>query len=213
MALIQFGLPVVVGGAGVFGLVKASDGGIHLERAGWVYVALSLVAAALAFRFMDNLATAEAKPREQLSVLSERHTWIMALLYIGTFGSFIGYSAAFPTLLRSQFPEVTTSIAFVGAVLGAASRPLGGTIADRLGGARVTIAAFVVMGLAAGLAILALSAHSFVLFLLAFLVLFTGAGIGNGATYRMIPAVFRAGVRDGEAVSYTHLTLPTIYSV
>ena len=96
---------------------------------------------------------------------------------------------------------MTTSIAFVGAVLGAASRPLGGTIADRLGGARVTIAAFVVMGLAAGLAILALSAHSFVLFLLAFLVLFTGAGIGNGATYRMIPAVFRAGVRDGEELA------------
>ena len=181
--------------------VIAIGAGIHLERAGLLFVPLVLLAALGAWRGMDNLSTARSDHRSWAKAATHPHTWIISFLYIGTFGSFIGYSAAFPTLLTSQFPEVTTSIAFVGAVLGAASRPLGGTIADRLGGARVTIAAFVVMGLAAGLAILALSAHSFVLFLLAFLVLFTGAGIGNGATYRMIPAVFRAGVRDGEELA------------
>ncbi|MBE7325408.1 MFS transporter [Nocardioides sp. Y6] len=217
VALIQFGLPVVVGGAGVFGLVKASDGGIHLERAGWVYVALSLVAAALAFRFMDNLATAEAKPREQLSVLKQRHTWIMAFLYIGTFGSFIGYSAAMPLLIKLNFfvptPAPTgTGInfayyAFLGALVGSLTRPFGGWLADRFGGARVTLYVFFAM-VAGTLGVLwtltqltpnptadpaiALDNQAwFPAFLAFFLFVFAATGIGNGSTYRMIPTIWR----------------------
>lgn len=181
--------------------VIAIGAGVHLERAGLIFVPLVLLAALGAWRGMDNLSTATSDHRSWARAATHRHTWIISFLYIGTFGSFIGYSAAFPTLLKTEFPEVATSIAFVGAVLGAASRPLGGTIADRLGGARVTIASFVIMGLAAGSAILALTVHSFALFLASFLVLFTGSGIGNGATYRMIPAVFRAGVRDGDELA------------
>lgn len=189
--IVQLVIPAVI----------AIGAGIHLERAGLIFVPLVLLAAVGAWRSMDNLSTAKSDHRSWAKAATHPHTWIISFLYIGTFGSFIGYSAAFPTLLKTQFPEVTTSIAFLGAVLGAASRPLGGTIADRFGGARVTIGAFAVMGLAAGSAILALTLHSFALFLGSFLVLFTGAGIGNGATYRMIPAVFRAGVRDGDELA------------
>lgn len=189
--VIQLVIPAVI----------AIGAGIHLERAGLIFVPLVLLVSIGAWRGMDNLSTARSDHRSWARAAVHRHTWIISCLYIGTFGSFIGYSAAFPTLLKSEFPEVSTSIAFLGAVLGAASRPLGGTIADRLGGARVTIGAFALMGLAAGSAILALTLHSFILFLGSFLILFTASGIGNGATYRMIPAVFRAGVMDRDELA------------
>ncbi len=148
VSLVQLLLPVIVGGAGIFGLVKAADGGIHLERAAYVYAGLAIVAALAAYFFMDNLGTAVSKPREQLRVLWKRQTWVMSFLYIGTFGSFIGYSAAMPLLIKLNFwvPEpapLGTGIffayyAFLGAAIGSATRPLGGWLADRLGGARVT---------------------------------------------------------------------------
>ena len=70
---------------------------------------------------------------------AEPHTWVMSFLYIGTFGSFIGYAAAFPLLIKGQFPDVNvTAYAFLGALVGSLVRPLGGRLADRVGGARVT---------------------------------------------------------------------------
>lgn len=168
--------------------------GTHLERAGLMFIPLAIIAAVLAWRGMDNLTGAKADYRSFAAATRNRHTWIISFLYIGTFGSFIGYSGAFPTLLKTQFPETPTTIAFLGALIGALTRPLGGMVADRLGGARVTIASFVLLMAGAVGAIEGLKSHSFVVFFGSFLVLFVGAGIGNGATYRMIPAVFRAGV-------------------
>ncbi|HET7659157.1 MAG TPA: MFS transporter [Oryzihumus sp.] len=185
--LVQLAVPALV----------TAGAGLHLARAGLVFIPLSLLAALLAWRFMDNLGTARADYRSFAAAARNRHTWVISFLYIGTFGSFIGYSGAFPTLLKSQFPEVTGSIAFVGALVGALTRPVGGMVADRLGGARVTLGALTLLAAGAVAAVAALQAHSFPLFFGAFMVLFTAAGIGNGATYRMIPAVFRAGV-DGE---------------
>jgi NNP family nitrate/nitrite transporter-like MFS transporter len=168
--------------------------GTHLERAGLMFIPLALLAAVFAWRGMDNLSGARSDYRSFAAATRNRHTWIISFLYIGTFGSFIGYSGAFPTLLKTQFPETPTTIAFLGALIGALSRPLGGIVADRLGGARVTIGSFGLLTVGAVGAIEGLKSHSFVVFFGSFLVLFLGAGIGNGATYRMIPAVFRAGV-------------------
>ncbi|NPC98248.1 MFS transporter [Nocardioides sp. zg-DK7169] len=217
VALIQLFLPVIVGGAGIFGMVQASDGGIHLERAAWVYAGLAVVATLAAYRCMDNLGTATSSPREQLSVVRHRQTWVMALLYIGTFGSFIGYSAAMPLLIKLNFwvPDpapLGTGIyfayyAFLGALVGSATRPLGGWLADRYGGARITLGAFVVM-IVATLGVLwtltrltpnpaqdpaiAVDNQSwFPWFLAFFLVVFAATGVGNGSTYKMIPAIFR----------------------
>ena len=155
VAVIQFFLPIIVGGAGAFGLVKASQSGIVLERAGYLYAALAVLAAVCAFCFMNNLHAAYSKPREQLAVVRYRHTWVMSFLYIGTFGSFIGYSAAMPLLIKINFfrsPVPTASIginfayyAFLGALVGSVARPLGGWLADRFGGARVTLGAFAAM--------------------------------------------------------------------
>jgi NNP family nitrate/nitrite transporter-like MFS transporter len=182
--LVQLVVPAVI----------AVGAGTHLERAGLMFIPLALLAAVLAWRGMDNLTGARADYGSFAAATRNRHTWIISFLYIGTFGSFIGYSGAFPTLLKTQFPETPTTIAFVGALIGALTRPLGGMVADRFGGARVTIAAFALLTAGAIGAIEGLRSHTFAVFFGAFLVLFVGAGIGNGATYRMIPAVFRAGV-------------------
>jgi len=174
--------------------VIAIGAGVHLERAGLVFVPLVLLSAFAAWRWMDNLDGVKADYRSFALATRNPHTWVISFLYIGTFGSFIGYAGAFPTLLRTQFSTAPLGLAFLGALIGALTRPLGGVIADRLGGARVTVASFVVLTAGALAAVEGLRSGSFPLFFGAFLVLFTGAGIGNGATYRMIPAVFRAGV-------------------
>jgi NNP family nitrate/nitrite transporter-like MFS transporter len=181
-AAVQFAVPLVI----------VTSAGISLDRAGLLFVPLALLAAALAWRFMDNLTHARADYRSFAAATRHRHTWVLSLLYIGTFGSFIGYSGAFPTLLKNQFPEITVSVAFFGALVGSLARPLGGLLADRFGGARVTMTAFVVMALGALGAVRGLGTHSFGLFLGSFLVLFVASGAGNGSVYRMIPAVFRA---------------------
>ncbi|NHC22800.1 MFS transporter [Nocardioides sp. IC4_145] len=217
VALIQLLLPVIVGGAGIFGLVQASDGGVHLERAAWVYAGLAVVATFAAWRWMDNLGTAVSRPREQLRVVRHRQTWVMAFLYIGTFGSFIGYSAAMPLLIKLNFwvPDpapLGTGIyfayyAFLGALVGSATRPLGGWLADRVGGAKVTLGAFAAM-IVSTLAVLwtltqltpnpaqdpAIATDNrswFPWFLGFFLCVFAATGIGNGSTYKMIPAIWR----------------------
>ncbi|MGB9377091.1 MAG: MFS transporter [Mycobacteriales bacterium] len=182
--LVQMVVPAVI----------AIGAGTHLERAGLMFIPLALLAAVLAWRGMDNLTGVRADYGSFAVATRNRHTWIISFLYVGTFGSFIGYSGALPTLLKTQFPETPTTIAFIGALIGALTRPLGGIVADRFGGARVTITSFMLLAAGALGAIEGLRSHSFVVFFSSFLVLFVGAGVGNGATYRMIPAVFRAGV-------------------
>ncbi len=140
---------------------------------------------------MNNLTSARSTFRDQLAVVRHKHTWIMAWLYIGTFGSFIGYSAAFPLLIKTQFPTITANLAFLGPLVGSIARPLGGRLADRIGGARVTFWNFLVMGVAAFGVLYALDAHSFGAFLTMFLILFVTTGLGNGSTFRMIPVIFR----------------------
>ncbi|PRY63197.1 NNP family nitrate/nitrite transporter-like MFS transporter [Knoellia remsis] len=174
--------------------IIAIGAGVHLERAGLVFIPLALLAAFGAWRWMDNLSGVKSDYRSFAIAARNPHTWIISFLYIGTFGSFIGYAGAFPTLLRTQFPSAPLGLAFLGALIGALTRPLGGMVADRLGGARVTIGSFALLVVGALGAVQALRSQSFGLFFASFLVLFTGAGLGNGATYRMIPAVFRAGV-------------------
>ncbi|MGE5765288.1 MAG: MFS transporter [Mycobacterium leprae] len=170
----------------------AVGAGITIAYAGLMWLPLVALALAGALWRMDNLTTAKSQPRIQLAVIRHSHTWVMAFLYIGTFGSFIGYSAAMPLLVKTQFPEITANVAFIGPLVGSLFRPLGGLLADRVGGARVTLWNFIAMG--AGLlgVLAALDTDSFGLFLTSMLVLFATSGVGNGSTYRMIPAIFRA---------------------
>ena len=128
-------------------------------------------------------------------IFKRKHNWLMCWLYLGTFGSFIGYAAGFPLLIKSQFPQVNAlQYAWLGPLVGALVRPFGGWLADKLGGARVTFWNFVAMALAVVGVLYFLpsggSGGSFPGFLAMFMLLFLTTGIGNGSTFRMIPVIF-----------------------
>jgi NNP family nitrate/nitrite transporter-like MFS transporter len=188
VATVQLLVPVVVGVA----IVGPGVHGLHLAGPAVVWAGLALLAAAGAWLFMDNLAGTRSSFRDQVGVARDRQTWVMSLLYIGTFGSFIGYSGALPLLIQTQFPQVYgTQYAFLGALVGSLFRPVGGRLSDRVGGARVTAWTFAGLGVGVVAVVWSLQAHAFGPFLLSFLALFVLSGIGNGSTYRMIPAIFR----------------------
>ncbi|MDQ1536691.1 MAG: transporter, family, nitrate/nitrite transporter, partial [Actinomycetota bacterium] len=185
---VQLLVPAIVGLA-----IVGSASGLHLENIALVWVPLALVAAAGAWFFMDNLTEAKSSFRDQVAVARLGQTWVMALLYVGTFGSFIGYSSALPLLMKTQFPDVHgVYFAFLGALVGSAFRPVGGWLADRVGGARITAAVFAAMTVGVGGVIWSIQHHVFATFLGSFLVLFVLTGLGNGSTYRMIPAIYRS---------------------
>ena len=176
----------------VINLFQASPvDGVFLQNAGLMWVLPIAIAVFGAVFFMNNLTTAKSSIKNQLAVVSRKHTWIMAYLYIGTFGSFIGYSAAFPLLIKTQFPAISISIAFLGPLVGSLSRPLGGLLADKIGGSILTFWNFIAMA-GATVGVLYFVGHKdFTGFLAMFLILFVTTGIGNGSTYRMIPSIFR----------------------
>jgi NNP family nitrate/nitrite transporter-like MFS transporter len=125
-------------------------------------------------------------------IFQRRHNWIMCWLYTGTFGSFIGYSAGFPLLAKTQFPEVNAlTYAFLGPLVGALSRSLTGWVADRWGGGRVTFWVFVVMAVGALGVVYFLGERNFAGFFAMFLLLFFASGVGNASTFQMIPAIMR----------------------
>ena len=150
---------------------------------------------------MNELATSKASLKEQLPVLKRGHLWIMSLLYLATFGSFIGFSAGFAMLSKTQFPEVQIlHYAFFGPLIGALARSAGGAISDRLGGTRVTLVNFVLMAIFSALLFLTLPTNgeggSFIAFFAVFLALFLTAGLGSGSTFQMISVIFRKLTMD-----------------
>ncbi len=177
--------------------IVVAGGGLHLWRAGAMWIPLALLAAVLAWRYMDNLTEARSDFASSAVVAKRSQTWVMSVLYVGTFGSFMGFAFAFPTLIKTQFPEIEVAhFAFLGALVGSLSRPLGGRLSDRIGGARVTAVSFVAMGAGVLWAVTAVRGHDFAGFLAAFMLLFVATGVGNGSTYRMIPAIFAASTPD-----------------
>jgi NNP family nitrate/nitrite transporter-like MFS transporter len=191
VSTVQLLVPIVIGlGWLNCGLFSPANG-LYLGNAGLMWMPFVALAVLGASRFMNNLAMARASITDQLVITGRRDTWIMAWLYIGTFGSFIGYSAAFPLLIKSQYPWVTANLAFLGPLVGSLARPYGGLLADKLGGTRVTFWNFVAMAMATATVVHFVDTREFWGFLGTFLVLFVLTGLGNGATYRMIPAIFR----------------------
>ena len=172
---------------------QSGDGQLWLQNAGLFWIPFILVSAACAWLFMDNLATAQSKFSDQAVIVRRPHTWVMSWLYLGTFGSFIGFSAALPLLANLRFPDSgAAGLVFLGPLIGSLVRPLGGALADRFGGARVTLLTFAAMLVAVLELVAALNRGSYAGFLGAFVVLFLATGIGNGSTFRMIPSIFRA---------------------
>ena len=205
VSTVQFLVPLVIT-VGLFGalggepqtLVKDGvSSQVWLQNAGFIWVPFILMVTAAAWFGMNDIASAKASFKEQAIIFKRKHNWIMCYLYTGTFGSFIGYSAALPLLIKTSFPDIADPVrfAFLGPLVGALTRPLGGWMADQLGGARVTMVNFMVMTLAVIGVLIFLpdeaGGGNFVGFLLMFLLLFATTGIGNGSTFLMIPAIFR----------------------
>ncbi|AWW39317.1 major facilitator transporter [Streptomyces sp. AS58] len=185
----NIGVPVVQ----LVGLAVIGAGGGPRVLLG-IYVPLIVVAAVLAARYMDNLASVKNDTGAAREAVKDPHTWIMSFLYIGTFGSFIGYSFAFGLVLQTQFgrtPLQAAYVTFVGPLLGSLIRPVGGSLADRFGGARITLWNYVGMAAATGVVVIASMRESLPLFTAAFIVLFVLSGLGNGSTYKMIPGIFQ----------------------
>jgi NNP family nitrate/nitrite transporter-like MFS transporter len=203
VSAVQFVVPLVIT-VGLFGAVGGeaqhwvkgtATKAMWLQNAGFIWVPF-IVAATLASWFgMNDLASAKASFSEQAVIFKRKHNWLMCWLYTGTFGSFIGYSAGFPLLIKTQFPDVNPlDYAFLGPLVGALARVAGGFISDKLGGARVTLWTFVAM-IAAVYGVLSFLPHAGVAgnfqgFFWMFMLLFAGTGVGNASTFRMIPVIF-----------------------
>lgn len=175
-------------------LIIGTAGAAHPRLVLGIYLPLIVVAAICAALWMDNLAPVKNDTGAAIDAAREGHTWIMAFLYIGTFGSFIGYSFAFGLVLQTQFgrtPLQAASLTFIGPLLGSLIRPLGGALADRFGGARITLWNFVGMAAATALVVAASVQESLPVFLVGFISLFVLTGLGNGSTYKMIPGIFQ----------------------
>jgi NNP family nitrate/nitrite transporter-like MFS transporter len=189
--------------------VLATAGKAHPRVLLGVYIPLVVIAALCAALFMDNLAPARGARRATRSACRDPHTWIISFLYIGTFGSFIGYSFAFGQVLQDQFgadfltggkidPVKIAYLTFLGPLIGSLLRPAGGWLADRFGGARMTFWSFLAMTAAALVVLVASGQRSLVLFYAGFIALFALSGVGNGSTYKMIPAVFGGADRGAD---------------
>lgn len=202
VSVVQFVVPLVIT-MGMFGklggdpiMVAAASGPapLWLQNAGFFFVPFIVLAAFAAWFGMNDIASAKASFSEQAVIFERRHNWIMCWLYTGTFGSFIGYSAGFPLLSKMLFPEVNAlAYAFLGPLVGALARSGTGWLADRQGGARVTVWVFALMmaGTAGVLWFIGIKDQpgAFWGFFISFLVLFFATGVGNASTFQMIPAI------------------------
>jgi len=201
VSVMQFAVPLVIT-VGVFGAMGGDPGTtaegqqLWLQNAGFIWIPFLIASTIAAWFGMNDIASARASFREQSIIFQRKHNWIMCWLYTGTFGSFIGYSAGFPLLAKTQFPDVDSlKFVFLGPLIGALSRAATGWISDRFGGARVTFWVFVLMIAAVGGVLYFLGNReqpgAFWGFFAMFILLFFATGVGNASTFQMIPVIMR----------------------
>ena len=202
VSVMQFLVPLAIS-AGMFGALGGEPQtwvkgeavrNIWLQNAGFVWVPFIMASTLAAWLGMNDIASVHASFREQAKILKYKHTWLMSWLYLGTFGSFIGFAAGLPLLVKFQFPDINPAqFAFLGPLVGALIRPVGGWMSDKLGGASVTFWNFIVMAIAVFGVLYFLPkggvGGNFWGFLAMFMLLFLTTGIGNGSTFSMIPAI------------------------
>ena len=207
VSVVQFVVPLAIT-AGVFGWLggdpqTATVGGVKttlwLQNAGYVFVPFIIASAFAAWFGMNDIATMKASFADQSVIFKRTHNWIMCWLYTGTFGSFIGFSAAFPLLSKILFPEVDAlKYAFLGPLVGAVARAVSGKACDRIGGGRITFWVFIAMSFGVLGILYAIgmkgNASAFPVFFASFLFLFAATGVGNASTFQMIPAIMRKEV-------------------
>jgi len=202
-------------GTGLWLMLPAKVGGSGLEISKWIIMPAVIASTVLLLKLIPGQVGQNLT--RQYQIFGNRHTWVMSVIYTMTFGSFIGFSAAFPLAIKVIFgfqhievngvlthdtvnPNGPSALMFawMGPFIGALIRPLGGWISDKVGGALVTqVVSVVMVASSLGVAYYMKAAYGsetpeefFVPFFVLFLVLFTATGIGNGSTFRTIAIVF-----------------------
>lgn len=207
VSIVQFVTPWVVG----FSLIGAAqvftnaDTGatkeVWYQNAAWVWVPFVLVATVLAWSLLRSVPVQARGLRQQTDIFANKHTWIMTLLYIITFGTFSGLAASFGLLIKQLYGSAVfgaegvspAQYAFYGALVGSAARILAGPVADRVGGARVTLVS--ALGIAASAAYTSFqlspaSASEFPKFFWGMIAIFFFTGVGNASTFKQMPMIF-----------------------
>jgi len=207
VSVVQFVTPWIVG----FGLVGAAqvftnaDTGatkdVWYQNAAWIWVPFVLVATVLAWALLRSVPVQARGLRQQTDIFSNKHTWIMTLMYIITFGTFSGLAASFGLLIKQIYGSAVfgadgvspAQYAFYGALVGSAARVLAGPVADRVGGAKVTLVA--ALGIAASAAFTSFqlsptSAADFSKFFWGMIAIFFFTGVGNASTFKQMPMIF-----------------------
>lgn len=196
-------------------LVLAAAGNRQPYWVGAIYLVLLTAVGVVAALFMDDLDHS-IEVGDYRSILSEPHTWVIAVIYIGAFGSFIGLAFAFGRVLSINFLAAGQSaaqaslhvaqVAFIGPLLGSLARVYGGKVSDRIGGSRVTLGVFAGM-IAATVLLVAISIHGertsgpatavrMAGYVIGFVALFILSGMGSGSIFKMIPSIFEARSRS-----------------
>lgn len=212
VSVVQFVVPIVVT-MGVFALggglgdpqTITKDGQVKqlwVQNATFVWVPFVVLSAVAAWFGMNDIASAKASFKEQSVIFKRVDTWLMCLLYLGTFGSFIGFAAGFGLLMKSEFPQINaTQYVFLGALIGALFRVIGGKLSDKIGAAKVTSWVFLSMIIAV-LGVMHFlptqgvkDSGQFQGFFACFIALFALTGIGNASTFAQVPKIYFAVVK------------------
>ena len=204
VSVVQFVVPLIIT-VGVFGAFGGeaqtwTKGDVTkqlwLQNAGFIWVPLIILSTLAAWFGMNDLADAKASFKEQAIIFKRKHNWMMCIIYLGTFGSFLGFAAGFALLTKSQFTGIDpVKYAFVGPLVSALARPVGGMWADKIqSGAKVTQWVFIgmilsVIGVICFLPSGGQGGH-FWGFFACFVALFALTGLGNGSTFMQIPVIF-----------------------
>jgi len=217
VSVAQFLTPWIIGFA-VFGSMAGGPqdfvkddktSSLWLQNAVLVYVPFLLLFTAACWWGLRSVPV-RASFREQLDIFKDKHTWFCTVTYVMTFGSFAGFSAAFPLMIKvlyGQFPDAPDPLkyAFYGPLIGSAARPIFGWLADKTGGGILTqlsgLGLILVCGALLWTGSLApTSLDQFPTFVGLMLALFFFTGIGNGSTFRQYPVIFAANPRQGAQV-------------
>ena len=209
VSLIYLTAPILLGASfgGIFGppLINAAGNEVYLQSVCYFWAIPTALTLVLIWLFMDNLPIPRQSPSSMMSIFSNKHTWLITVIYTCGFGSFIGYSAALALLVNREFPEVSFAYAaFLGPFIGAGVRPIGGWVSDKVNsGSKVTFYSLLLMLVACSVTVLGIESHNFALFFSAFLVLFFSTGFINAASFRMIPFVFDSPVHASLVTGFT----------
>jgi NNP family nitrate/nitrite transporter-like MFS transporter len=208
VSLVQFVVPWIVGlsiiGASqrFIDVKKGVDKEVWYQNAGYIWVPFIIIGVILAWTLLRSVPVQARGVKDQMDIFSNKHTWLMTVLYVITFGTFSGLAAQFGLLIKNLFGADTFGAAgldaakyvFWGALVGSAARIIAGPIADRVGGAKVTLVATV--GIAAAAAYTSTtvspdSADQFNTFFWGMIIIFFFTGVGNASTFKQMPMIFK----------------------